>query len=413
MAKNQGTPRAPRVRYHYQKHPHFDFFLQWLQGAQTHGAAEGGECFYAASRIPGGDQAAWRREWEALSERVLARAETSESGGHLVSARESYLRAYSYLRATLVFVSPVHELDRFLATYERARSYFLKAARLFDPPIEAMSVPYAGKELPAYFRPASGVGRKAPTLLMIGGGDTFVEDLYAYIGPAAAKRGYNFACADLPGQGTLPNEGLVWEAEAERSVGAVLDALRTLPSVDPDQIAVYGISGGGYLAPRAAAYDGRIAACAACSVVLDFSGVWSRPLIDLWSKAARSLPHRLLRSAIERRYPWLITLLDAYRWRVGAASVAELIDATASCTFDPALIRCPFLNISSEQELRDSPSFRAWAEEAAAKAPHPANRSVIMPADEGADTHSIGSNLSLMSQTLFDWLDEVLAPKSA
>lgn len=33
---------------------------------------------------------------------------------------------------------------------------------------------------------------------------------------------------------------------------------------------------------------------------------------------------------------------------------------------------------------------------------------VILPQDEGADSHAIGTNVSLMSQVVFDWLDEVL-----
>ena len=39
--------------------------------------------------------------------------------------------------------------------------------------------------------------------MMFGGGDTFVEDLYFYIGPAGLERGYNVVIVDLPGQGIL------------------------------------------------------------------------------------------------------------------------------------------------------------------------------------------------------------------
>ena len=34
---------------------------------------------------------------------------------------------------------------------------------------------------------------------------------------------------------------------------------------------------------------------------------------------------------------------------------------------------------------------------------------VVTPREEGADTHAIGTNLSLMSQIVFDWLDETFA----
>jgi len=37
-----------------------------------------------------------------------------------------------------------------------------------------------------------------------------------------------------------------------------------------------------------------------------------------------------------------------------------------------------------------------------------ARKVVILPRDEGADSHAIGTNVSLMSEVVFDWLDEVL-----
>lgn len=32
---------------------------------------------------------------------------------------------------------------------------------------------------------------------------------------------------------------------------------------------------------------------------------------------------------------------------------------------------------------------------------------MIVPKDEGADSHAVGTNLSLMSQVTSDWLDEI------
>jgi hypothetical protein len=52
-------------------------------------------------------------------------------------------------------------------------------------------------------------------------------------------------------------------ADWEVVVTAVIDHAVTLPIVDADRIAVSGWSLGGYLAPRAASGDSRIAACIA------------------------------------------------------------------------------------------------------------------------------------------------------
>ena len=112
----------------------------------------------------------------------------SDGRGHLVSARESYLRAYSYYRAPLAFLSPIEHPERFRSQYAHARACFRRAASLFDPPIEPVDIPFEGTNLPAYLIAPRTDGTPRKTLIMAGGGDTFVEDLYAYIGPAATKR---------------------------------------------------------------------------------------------------------------------------------------------------------------------------------------------------------------------------------
>ena len=222
MAETKGVPRAPRIKFRF-KREEFDFFFQWLVGASTHGGAEVGEAFYAASQIKEGDVDSWIDAWTALADRVAIRAETSREGGHRVSARESYLRAYTYHRAPLMFISPLDEARRYRERYRRARAYFRQAAPLFDPPIESIEVPFEGTTLPGYFVRVDNTGEARKTLIMIGGGDTFAEDLYAYIGPAATKRGYNVLMVDLPGQGALPFEGFTWRADTEASMAAVVD----------------------------------------------------------------------------------------------------------------------------------------------------------------------------------------------
>ncbi len=52
-------------------------------------------------------------------------------------------------------------------------------------------------------------------------------------------------------------------------VGPVLDFLTQHPGVDPARIALLGVSLGGYLAPRAAAYERRLAAVIALDGVFD------------------------------------------------------------------------------------------------------------------------------------------------
>lgn len=404
--KNKGTPREPRVRYHF-KNAEMDFFLQWIQGTQTFGGAEGGECLYAASKIKDGNSESWVNEWISMAAKVYARGVESLNRNHFVSARESFLRAFVYHRASLLYVSPVLEPERYKQEYEQSQKFFRLAAKLMEPRLTVENIPFEDYQLPAYFQP-NPKGIVAPTLIMLGGGDTFVEDLYPYIGPAAQRRNWNLLIADFPGQGILPYYGKTWRANAEKPMKVVIDHLLKKPEVNRNTIVCYGISAGGYLVTRTAAYEKRLAASAACSVITDLSGVWNRRFTDLWEKAEKYPIHKIIKKWVQIRHKAYVTMVDTYVWRMNAKTPQGLIPATSDCIVDTSLIDKPFLNINSEQEL-GSPIFTSFRKKLKAGAKNPLNKFVVMPANEGADTHAIGSNLSLMSQVVFDWFEEVLS----
>jgi hypothetical protein len=273
MARNKGFSDRTRIKYRF-KQDDFDFFFQWIMGGQTNGGAEAGECFFVASEIQEGDTDSWFAAWTALAKRVEARAKTSLERGHLVSARESFLRAYSYYRAPLLFMDPKD--SRYCKIYKMARVCFRQAAKLHTPPIEEITIPFEGSSLAGYLlKPDNDPGPRK-TLLMFGGGDSFVEDLYLYIGPAGLKRDYNVFIVDLPGQGILPHNKLCMRADSEVPMKAIVDFVLNYEQVDPERVAAFGISAGGYLIPRAVTAEKRIKACIVSSVILSFHEVWTR-----------------------------------------------------------------------------------------------------------------------------------------
>src|SRR4051795_8458180 len=78
---------------------------------------------------------------------------------------------------------------------------------------------------------------------------------------AALRRGYNCLLFDGPGQGRpLIHQGLHMRPNWESVVSAVLDTVLSYPNVDAQSVALAGWSFGGYLAPRAASGEHRIAA---------------------------------------------------------------------------------------------------------------------------------------------------------
>jgi dipeptidyl aminopeptidase/acylaminoacyl peptidase len=103
-----------------------------------------------------------------------------------------------------------------------------------------------------------------PLLILTNGSDATITDMYFASAVAASRRGYHCLLFDSPGQGEMLYErGVRLRPDWETVVRAVVDLALTLPTVDPKRIALSGWSLGGYLAPRAASGEQRLAACIA------------------------------------------------------------------------------------------------------------------------------------------------------
>jgi dienelactone hydrolase len=82
--------------------------------------------------------------------------------------------------------------------------------------------------------------------------------------PAAYERGYNVLLYDGPGQGrALIRDGVTLRPDWETVVAAVVDFALARPDVDPAKVVLAGWSLGGFLAPRAAGGEHRVAALVA------------------------------------------------------------------------------------------------------------------------------------------------------
>jgi hypothetical protein len=405
--RSEGLSDRVRTKARF-NHDDFDFFFQWLMGTQTNGGVETGEVLYAASQIQDGNTESWHAAWLDMAARVEARARSLHVNAHCISAREAYLRATMYYRAPLVFMSPSD--PRHVEIYEKAVACFRSAAKLSEPEIEVLEIPYEGKSLPGYFIKADDDDSPRKTLIMFGGGDTYVEDLYFYIAPAGVKRGYNVMIADLPGQGMLPHEGLVMPVDAETPMKAVVDCALARPDVDPETLSAYGISAGGYLVPRAATVEKRLKACIASSTILNFGEVWTRNSnMAKFAAKEESFLFRMLSKLNVRKIEALLRLIETYEWRWGANSARELIEKSNEFVFEPRDIECPLLVLIGEQEYSHFEASREWAHRSVDEGQSKHNKLVITPQNEGADLHAVGSNLSLMAQEVFDWLDEIFA----
>jgi pimeloyl-ACP methyl ester carboxylesterase len=393
----------------YFKDQDLDLYLQAFPlNFQTYGGAAAGEAFYAASRINEKDLESWVYEWGALAARLEAEGAMALEKGHRVSARESYLRAFTYYRTATLCLRVADA--RFRTTWRTMLSCYRRAAQLFDPPIEPVEIPYEGSALPAYFVRAEDDGDTArPTVIVIGGGETFCEELFFWGGAAAAERGYNALLVDMPGQGATAFEGLHHRHDVEVPMGAVLDYLEDRPEVDADRIASYGVSLGGYIVLRSVSYEGRIKACAVSTPIVD----WHQILLDAMPSVLRRAPGSLFDAIMRLGNLFSKTQLIAYEkffeWQVGARGYAQAIERFRPWKIDVARISCPVLCMvgTGEPEAFKKQTYACYAALRSPKALR------VFTEEEGADAHSQANNLRLAHHVVFDFFDETFAQDEA
>ncbi len=331
----------------------FDYQLVrgMLAGAYGEGGAFG-ELYSTARRIVDKDVESWTVEWSGTAERVEAIARNCLSGGHVVSAREAFLRASLYWRTGLFYLE--NKDPRQLAMYHRHRSCFRQASALFEPPIEPVSIAYEnGKTLPGYFMRASATGGARATVMILGGGDSTCEELYDFGGGAAAvRRGYNEFLWEGPGQvgAYALDPSLTYRPDWEVPTRYAVDYVLSRNDVDPKRLALAGNSIGGYFAPRAAAYEKRITAVIANSLIPELKPVLMAGLgLDPNERYGNDTQGKIDLSEPMKKY---MTTNVAQRMGLAGRSIPDILDELGrySLAGIEGKITCPLLSIAGEGE---------------------------------------------------------------
>jgi hypothetical protein len=248
------------------KNPDFNFQSLFALGGVAAGAGEIGEIIATANAINAAGLSfdTYVGQFLKTARRVGAIAEAAHKAGHRVSARSAYLRSAQYYDQALFFVLGTRRPGREEAIYNAMQRQWNRAAHLFDPPFQAVRIPYAGTYLPGYFMRPPGAKGKRPTVIINNGSDAENIDVWSYGAAAAIERGYNALIFEGPGQGsTLFRRQIPFRPDWEKVVTPIVDWLHARPDVDPKRIAMTGWSFTGELVIRAVAFERRIAAVCA------------------------------------------------------------------------------------------------------------------------------------------------------
>ena len=312
---------------------HFRFFNDQTYHFQTlralndipYDGADTSEVLETIKHVKAGDSDSWYNAWERTGDRVSELAGRTKDP---IGRGRAHLRAHNYYRTSEFLLAP-HDQRR-AVSWKKNIEAFYRGLDTLGVNYERISAPYGAHHLNALYFPGPQGSEKRPLIVICGGFDSTPEELYFVLVPAALERGYSVLAYEGPGQGSIIREqGLPFTHEWEKPTAAILDEyLRMHPG--PAKIVVVGMSMGGYLAPRAAAFDTRIDGVVAFDVFFDFGAISSRsvPPIGFWF-GRHGLGFVLnaiakLKSAFSPGLRWA---LQNSRWVLGTRSPLETAEA--------------------------------------------------------------------------------------
>ena len=308
LAENPVQAVSPRGRFFTDQTFHFETLRN--AGYAHSRCADLGEMLETAKQIVEGDVESWYRAWAATADRTEGLAARTQDK---ISKGDAYMRASTYQRLAEFLLPP--DDPRRAESFDKAVRWFLQGLDALGVRYERFSAPYANGRLRALYLPGPPSSEQKPLIVAIGGYDSILEEKYPVIGKAALDRGYAVLMYEGPGQGEpLRKYGMKFIPEWEKPTAAVLDEF--LRSHDkPSKIVLFGMSMGGYLAPRAATFEERIDGVVAYDVCFDLHEVAVRTM-----GAVKQNPALLKNTGVSWAY-------DNARWTMGTINPDDTLEA--------------------------------------------------------------------------------------
>jgi pimeloyl-ACP methyl ester carboxylesterase len=360
------------------------------------------QVFFALRETRDGDPKGWQKGFIQQANLLTDQAKSLMAENEKLAAGQAFMGAAYAYRAAIQFTSIKSE--DFLEWALKMEQAFQEGIKLMSVPVRPIEIPYADKSLAGYYLEHNDEPR--PVVIMIGGGDTFREDLFYFAGFPGWKRGYNVMMVDLPGQGLMPFRGLPFQVDMAEPISAILDWLEKEEQCQTNEIAIYGVSGGGYFSAQAASVDPRIKAWIAATPIYDIGNVFKREM-----GATQQAPGWVVNAAA--KFAGSVNEsaainLEKYAWQFGTKDFKSAIDmaVTQVHLVDYTRINCPSLFLISDGEgpelLRQSQVVAQNLMERGISV-----RVRRFTVEEGADGHCQLNNLRLAHLVIFDWLDKL------
>jgi len=216
----------------------------------------------AFSHINTTDNDEWAAGFSSVADRYMTEG-NSLLTSNPAQADKNFVRAwrlYSFARW------PVPASAGKKRAYAKALEAFLAHAKMMDPPLEVLHIPFEGSEIVGYLRLPKNAKGPVPMVIAISGLDSRKEDLTENFG-VVLNSGIGYIGVDSPGTGQAPIKA---SETADRMYSKVIDYLESRPEVDKTRIGVDGQSFGAYWATKLAIVEhARLKAVVAQSPPVD------------------------------------------------------------------------------------------------------------------------------------------------
>jgi pimeloyl-ACP methyl ester carboxylesterase len=367
--------------------------------------ADTSEVLETIKHIRSGDAQGWFRAWSQTGDRVAALAGAMTDR---IAKGRALLRAHNYYR-TAEFFLPPDDPKRPESAEKNTRSFYTG--------LDALGVAYQpirpaygeGHHLEAVYYPAASDDSRKPLIVLGGGFDSTLEELYFALVKDAHEHGYSVLAYDGPGQGSvLRDQGLTFTHEWEKPVGAVIDGFLA-DHARPQKMVLVGMSMGGYLAPRAAAFDERFDGVVAYDVLFDMGATARRyvPPVAFWlhDHGFTALLDAIIhaKAALSPGFAWAIS---NGKWTLGTKDPLETAAALQKYTLAGVAHRIKGdVLILAGTEDHFVPLEQVAQFEKALTSARSVTTKVYDRASGGAEHCQLGAQ-TLWHADLFDWLAE-------
>jgi len=348
----------------------------------THGAeaCRKEELLEIAPKLQQFDPKAWFEQWNMLAQRA-------EGEGRLMHA------AYYHRMSEFFLPEGVPEKAN---AYEDFSRCFYAATK--DKNLEVFKIPYEGSTLPAIRLPAK---EEKGVVVLHGGFDSFIEELYLYL-RAFPAAGYTVIMFEGPGQGRPLHAGLKMTHAWEKPVAAVLDFFEL------EDVTLIGVSLGGYLALRAAAYEPRVRRVVAWNVIWDALRGYNRDKPEAFFAAIQSGAKDAINAtaAAARRQDDAVDWMITHGMYITGTETPfdHLLEFTKYQTKDLSpLIEQDVLLLAGENDHFVPVEFLELQRAALTAARSVRTR--LFTAEEGGDQHCQVGRIDLATGEILDWLD--------